>query len=431
MTAEIVIMNKSAIALAADSAGTIQMNIQGKVRQKIFNTSNKLFMLSKYNPIGILIYGNSEILGTPWELIIKEYRKKIASSKFSNIKAQALDFINYLNSYFPSEIQDLHFRKSIESYYSGVVLQQINSKVEEIAREEGVDEEKISKIVSDVIKANYDDLSKRKLLAGILEDYEETIKSKYKVVINKTIKSIYKDLPIKKIDLGKLKSIGASLFVKEIFPDNYSGIVIAGFGDTENFPSLFAIQSDGVVNSTLKYSVTHNSTISLSQPAIIIPIAQKEMVITFIEGVDPDFYKLLEGYLSEIFKEYPKVIIEGISDIPENKKKVVLENIQKQGYDIYKKLQSSLKEYKESHNISQVMSIVEFLPKDELAAMAESLVNLTSFKRRVSLESETVGGPIDVAVISKGDGFIWIKRKHYFRAELNPHFVTNYYRECE
>jgi len=431
MTAEIVIMNKSAIALAADSAGTIQMNIQGKVRQKIFNTSNKLFMLSKYNPIGILIYGNSEILGTPWELIIKEYRKKIASSKFSDIEAQALDFINYLNSFFPSEIQELHFRKSIESYYSGVVLEQINSKVEEIAKGEGIDEEKISQIVSDVIQANYNDLSNRKLLAGIPEAYEKTLKSKYKVEIKETIKSVFKDLPIKKLGLGKLKSIGAFLFVKEIFPDNFSGIVIAGFGDKEKFPSLFAIRSDGVVNSILKYSITHSSTISLNQPAIIIPFAQQEMVITFIEGVDPDFYKLLEGYLSEIFKEYPNVILEGISDIPEDKKKVILENIQKQGYDIYKNLQSSLKEYKASHNISQIMSIVEFLPKDELAAMAESLVNLTSFKRRVSLESETVGGPNDVAVISKGDGFIWIKRKQYFRAELNPHFVSNYYRECE
>ena len=45
------------------------------------------------------------------------------------------------------------------------------------------------------------------------------------------------------------------------------------------------------------------------------------------------------------------------------------------------------------------------------------------------MEEETVGGPIDVAVISKGDGFIWIKRKHYFQRELNQQFFANYYRE--
>lgn len=63
--------------------------------------------------------------------------------------------------------------------------------------------------------------------------------------------------------------------------------------------------------------------------------------------------------------------------------------------------------------------------------LAESLVSLTSIKRRVSTEPESVGGPIDVAVISKGDGFIWIKRKHYFRKELNPAFFANYFRGLE
>ena len=82
----------------------------------------------------------------------------------------------------------------------------------------------------------------------------------------------------------------------------------------------------------------------------------------------------------------------------------------------------ALSDYRKEHYISPVMRVVQVLPKDELAAMAESLINLTSFKRRVSMEEETVGGPIDVAVISKGDGFIWIKRKHYFERELNQQF---------
>ena len=69
--------------------------------------------------------------------------------------------------------------------------------------------------------------------------------------------------------------------------------------------------------------------------------------------------------------------------------------------------------------VDSIMDVVEHLPKEELASMAEALVSLTSLKRRVSLEQETVGGPIDVAVISKGDGFIWIKRKHYFDPTLN------------
>jgi len=47
------------------------------------------------------------------------------------------------------------------------------------------------------------------------------------------------------------------------------------------------------------------------------------------------------------------------------------------------------------------------------------------------LQPATVGGPIDVAVITKGDGFVWVKRKHYFRAELNPRFMSRYQRRKE
>ena len=78
-------------------------------------------------------------------------------------------------------------------------------------------------------------------------------------------------------------------------------------------------------------------------------------------------------------------------------------------------------------HVQPVVSAVANLPKEELADMAESLVSLTSFKRRVTHDPETVGGPIDVAVISKGDGFIWINRKHYFDPALNHQFFANYY----
>jgi hypothetical protein len=71
--------------------------------------------------------------------------------------------------------------------------------------------------------------------------------------------------------------------------------------------------------------------------------------------------------------------------------------------------------------------MVSFMPKQELASFAESLVNITSIKRRVTAELETVGGPVDVAVISKSDGFVWVKPKHYFDPSLNPRYFYRKY----
>ena len=73
-----------------------------------------------------------------------------------------------------------------------------------------------------------------------------------------------------------------------------------------------------------------------------------------------------------------------------------------------------------------ILDVVEILPLKELAKVASTLVRLSSFEKQLSLEAETVGEPIDVAVISKGDGFIWINRKHYFQAGLNHRYFRDY-----
>ena len=72
------------------------------------------------------------------------------------------------------------------------------------------------------------------------------------------------------------------------------------------------------------------------------------------------------------------------------------------------------------------MASVASLSKEDLAELAESLIYLTYLKRRMSGSEESVGGPIDVAIITKGDGFIWIKRKHYFDIKLNQDFTLKY-----
>ncbi|WP_373493304.1 hypothetical protein, partial [Aquiflexum sp.] len=79
--------------------------------------------------------------------------------------------------------------------------------------------------------------------------------------------------------------------------------------------------------------------------------------------------------------------------------------------------------------ITPLMSAVSSLSKEDLAEMAESLIYLTYLKRRITFAEESVGGPVDVAIISKGDGFVWIKRKQYFKPELNQHFYKNYFKK--
>ena len=109
------------------------------------------------------------------------------------------------------------------------------------------------------------------------------------------------------------------------------------------------------------------------------------------------------------------------SEKKENIKIILKMTIDKYHDAFSKSLENFLQE-----NANTITSAVVNLSIPDLAQMAKNLVEMTSFKRRVSLDVETVGGPIDVAVISKGDGFIWIERKHYFKREFNEHFFDGY-----
>jgi len=111
MTAEIIIMNKEAIAFAADSAVTVR----GSSQDKIFSSANKLFSLSKYCPVGIMIFGNALFMEIPWEVMIKTYRSKLGNHTFNTLEGYANNFVAFLessNRIFTPEIE----RRCVQSY---------------------------------------------------------------------------------------------------------------------------------------------------------------------------------------------------------------------------------------------------------------------------------------------------------------------------
>ena len=52
-----------------------------------------------------------------------------------------------------------------------------------------------------------------------------------------------------------------------------------------------------------------------------------------------------------------------------------------------------------------------------MAALADSLIDLTGFQRILTFSQEGVGGTVDLAVISKADGFTWIRRKNWYHKD--------------
>ncbi|MEV6845470.1 hypothetical protein [Actinoplanes sp. NPDC051411] len=60
------------------------------------------------------------------------------------------------------------------------------------------------------------------------------------------------------------------------------------------------------------------------------------------------------------------------------------------------------------------------MPFQDAIDLATFLVETTVSFVRFGPGADTVGGPVEVAGITKHEGFKWIKRKHYYGSDLNP-----------
>jgi hypothetical protein len=64
--------------------------------------------------------------------------------------------------------------------------------------------------------------------------------------------------------------------------------------------------------------------------------------------------------------------------------------------------------------------VMPAMPFQDAIDLAAFLVDLTINFSRFLPGAPTVGGPIEIAAISKHEGFKWIRRKHYYTSDLNP-----------
>lgn len=210
----------------------------------------------------------------------------------------------------------------------------------------------------------------------------------------------------------------------------YTGLVFVGYGESEIYPSLYPIEISFGIDHRLKYRVNEKQISKISEhglEATIAPFAQTDVTQTIIRGINPSFldiiYKVTDSSITSFSNE-----ITGILDSNPVTKTLstAVKNIDQRGIieDITKQINNEMfRIYSKP-----LIETVALLDKEDMANMAESFIALTSLVRRMQPGEETVGGPVDVAVISKGDGFIWINRKHYFKPELNASFFNNYFK---
>ena len=297
-----------------------------------------------------------------------------------------------------------------------------------------LDASEIREKLRDIVTERRDSLRKHddlKLVDGTTLSSKriQEIRDDHTSTVGRVKKLVFENLPMDGGISRKLNEIALYVLTKKGVFGRGSGVVVAGYGRRQIFPSLEEFHVDGVFSNMLRFSQQRSSAVGREKTASVIPFAQSEMVVAFMEGVDPEYQSHINEAVRATLDRYSSTLLDLLVPGSSKDRDRYMREMSKANEELARNFEGDMNSYRRQRFVQPLVWIVDGLPKSELAAMAESLVNLTSFRRHVTRDAETVGGPIDVAVISRGDGFVWIKRKHYFQPELNQHFFANYFRE--
>lgn len=434
MTAEIVIMNRMGVALAADSAVTI-----GTAASKIYTSAEKVFQLSLAAPVGVMVYGNAGYVALPWETIVKEFRRQLGKTVYPTVVDYRRAFVDFLRDHpelFPSDS-----RLYVASVLTAEIFEDVDDKRRELLREARLSKLQAgtgpltkadtAAVLGDAIAAVTAEVEMMPEVDGLTRDIRDAIKGQVAAGLDKSIEQAFPEsVEVSDEAKAKLSDLAVSYLTRQSLRDLASGVVIAGFGEKEFMPALATFEVEECAGVLPRIGRTREIAITATEQSYVLPFAQQESVLQFLFGVDAEVAEFMEGSASRMTS--------GLIDL-------VLDKVAEANADLANGLRDPVKaivaqrleDLFESWNEQQrgffrpILPVISVLPKDELAAMAESFVNLTKFRRRVTPVPETVSGPIDVAVITKGDGFVWTRRKHYFDPEINPRVMARFHHSGE
>ena len=109
---------------------------------------------------------------------------------------------------------------------------------------------------------------------------------------------------------------------------------------------------------------------------------------TFMNGLHPSVGDMMSNFIQQIFNRLPELITTDNTSISNSDLELIKQKLRYDSSLLLKSFFDNLSKHIGNDQVAPVISMVNVLPKDELAAMAESMVNLTVFKRKVSNASQ-------------------------------------------
>ncbi|MBV8685256.1 MAG: hypothetical protein JO238_01055 [Alphaproteobacteria bacterium] len=419
MTTEAVVINRIGVALATDSAVTIT----GPNKNKVFDTGDKLFELDLAHPVGLMINGNMDWLGVPWELLIKDFREREAQERKETLQETLVQFLDFVRGH---KAYDEDAEARFICWVAMELFEQIKQTVSRrILREDvgdGEAGERLVQLVRDEAKRRHARFEAAKRADSLPDLTVQDVLTAYGPILNRVIKTRFAPIEIPRRVGVVLKRMVAAALLSRRRSGFTTGIIIAGYAPGDLFPSLAMAEIDGAVCGRLKFSHDDGLTIDRTDtPGRVISFAQTDVADRILSGADQQFVNKSSEFIERSLTSAKQSLVDALTaaGVPADQAGAAFDVIIQETHNEFRTQFWKDAKAKFQNDFNEMVAL---MPKQETIELAEALVSITAIERKASSEQATVGGPVDVAFISRHEGFVWIKRKHYFTKDLNPRY---------
>lgn len=423
MTALVGILNKKAAVMAADSAVTVT---RGET-SRIYNNMTKIFSLHKTDHVGLMLFNNIEFMGVPLSILIKIFKEQRSNHHFDTLHGYVDDFIDFLGKekmFQDNKMQHTYLFSEIGTYYDKVKsyaadeIQKTLSKIGDRELTQGeisnLQREKLKEgiaAITEMVKENdksprFENYTFKKFLAYAKEDID-------------VLMDLCKDeeLPLDMREDWE-KGIYEYLCSKVFY--NGTGLVFVGYGNDEIFPSLIPIYISGIFDGNFRfcYSTNEEEHINFDNASAIVPFAQTDVMMTVMKGISPALLDKVAEATADAVSQTKDKMIEAMKAVEIDDETIAkLQEIELK--EVSEKHEEQIQAFIQTEYVNGLVDTVEAFGVEDMANMAESLISITNLQRHITASEESVGGPIDVAVITRDDGFVWLKHNSWIPADLN------------
>ena len=417
MTSEVVLMNRQAVAMAADSAVTIS----GPQYLKTYQSVDKLFPLVEGQPVAVMIYNNAEIMSTPWETVISLYREAAKGRPLETLDAYAEDFMSFLSGnpdLFPPDHQDTEFFKHVAVVFT-VIAEDFDYQIARFEESgQGRLRDHVSAIFEFVVGELYSDYQRypddhaRADLSCFPKGMDEQVRRRYRTEIDQLLMSLlaslkqeHPSLTVSDATRERLRDIAVFSVVKDAFFEHYTGVVFAGFGAREKFPSMRSYLTSSVILGILKRKQDRAADMTADAGPVVQPFAQDRMIKTFLTGMDEYLRHFMYGESLKLSMNLVSDVIGRAPGLTDTQRSQLFRDYSENnmGYAL-REFFKAIDSYQYAVHTRPIYRAIASLPRRELGETAASLIKLNSFQQKVMHSIETVGGPIDVAVMTRNGG---------------------------